>query len=87
MGDEVNPRDNPKFQEIKNLDDHDLLIVLHTQMLNIKSEVQDMKKGFASKWVEKFNITVIMLIVTGVVGTLVTVATSAIQKAIALGGH
>lgn len=88
MDDETNPRENPNYDQLKKVNDHDLLIIMHTQLLQVKADVKDMRGNFAGKWVERFTATVILLTITGIIGGAVTIVTNAASRAFALwGGH
>jgi hypothetical protein len=59
---------DPDVAELQNLDDHDLLIIMHTQMINLRSEVKDIRKNFAPKWVQH----VVTFIIVGFGSAVIT---------------
>ena len=72
---------DPDLTTLQELDDHDLLIVMHTQMIAMRGDIKSIKGSFSGKWVER----VMVFVLVGVGGAAITIGTNAIAKA--LGGH
>lgn len=69
---------DPDLRHLQKLDDHDLLLVMHTQMIALRTELKGMKKSFAGKWVQH----VVLFVIVTAGGVIVTAGANAIVHAV-----